>query len=111
MEAQTHTRSSRSLRVCSATRKQRCAGCASPSCSARRSPGRKTDLPQRESSFEEAVVSKEALREKAAMELGAAQRDAREAEQRQVAHERRLLADVDCERVAARQATADLGDA
>ncbi len=36
------------------------------------------------------------------MELGAAQRDAREAEQRHVAHERRLLADVDRERVAAR---------
>ncbi|MDM0084700.1 hypothetical protein QTI17_29280 [Variovorax sp. J31P179] len=58
--------------------------------------------------FDEAVASKEALREKAAMELGAAQRDAREAEQRHVAHERRLLADVDRERVAARQAGADL---
>lgn len=58
--------------------------------------------------LEEAVASKEALREKAAMELGAAQRDAREAEQRHVAHERRLLADVDRERVAVRQAAADL---
>ncbi|MDN8618931.1 DNA-binding protein [Variovorax ginsengisoli] len=58
--------------------------------------------------LEEAVASKEALREKAAMEIGAAHRDAREAEQRHVAHERRLLADVDRERVAARQATADL---
>ena len=59
-------------------------------------------------SLDGAVASKEALREKAAMELGAAQRDAREAEQRHVAHERRLLADVDRERVAARQAAADL---
>ena len=42
------------------------------------------------------------------MELGAAQRDAKEAEQRHVAHERRLLADVDRERVAGRQAAADL---
>ena len=58
--------------------------------------------------LEEAVASKEALREKAAMELGAAQRDAKEAEQRHIAHERRLLADVDRERVAARQAAADL---
>ena len=58
--------------------------------------------------FDEAVASKEALREKAAMELEAAQRDAREAEQRHVAHERRLLADVDRERVAARQAATDL---
>ena len=58
--------------------------------------------------LDEAVASKEALREKAAMELGAAQRDAREAEQRHVAHERRLLADVDRERVAGRQAAADL---
>lgn len=56
----------------------------------------------------EAVASKEALREKAAMELSAAQRDAREAEQRHVAHERRLLADVDRERVVARQAATDL---
>ncbi|MGO4392883.1 DNA-binding protein, partial [Variovorax sp. M-6] len=58
--------------------------------------------------LDEAVASKEALREKAAMELGAAQRDAREAEQRHVAHERRLLADVDRERVTMRQAAADL---
>jgi hypothetical protein len=58
--------------------------------------------------LDEAVASKEALREKAAMELGAAQRDAKEAEQRHVAHERRLLADVDRERVAARQAAAEL---
>ncbi|MGJ7511299.1 DNA-binding protein [Variovorax sp. GT1P44] len=58
--------------------------------------------------LEEAIASKEALREKSAMELGAAHRDAKEAEQRHVAHERRLLADVDRERVAARQAAADL---
>ena len=58
--------------------------------------------------LDEAVARKEALREKAAMELGAAQRDAREAEQRHVAHERRLLADVDRERVASKQASADL---
>jgi len=58
--------------------------------------------------LEEAVTSKEALREKAAMELGAAQRDTKDAEQRHVAHERRLLADVDRERVAGRQAAADL---
>jgi hypothetical protein len=58
--------------------------------------------------LDEAVASKEALREKAAMELGAAQREAKEAEQRHVAHERRLLVDVDRERVAARQAAADL---
>ncbi|MGJ7512527.1 hypothetical protein [Variovorax sp. GT1P44] len=42
------------------------------------------------------------------MELGAAHRDAKEAEQRHVAHERRLLADVDRERVAARQMATDL---
>ena len=54
------------------------------------------------------MTSKEALREKAAMALGAAQRDAEEAEQRHVAHERRLLAYIDRERVAGRQAAADL---
>ncbi|MDM0066785.1 DNA-binding protein [Variovorax sp. J31P207] len=58
--------------------------------------------------LDEAVASKEALRETAAMDLVAAQRDGREAEQRHIAHERRLLADVDRERVAARQAAADL---
>jgi chromosome segregation ATPase len=58
--------------------------------------------------LDESVASKEALREKTAMELGAAQRDAKEAEQRHVAHERRLLAEVDRERVMARQAAADL---
>lgn len=58
--------------------------------------------------LDEAVASKEALREKAGMELVVAHRDAKEAEQRHVAHERRLLADVDRERVAARQTAADL---
>ncbi|MDM0078110.1 DNA-binding protein [Variovorax sp. J2P1-59] len=58
--------------------------------------------------LEESVASKEALREKSEMDLGAAHRDAKEAEQRHVAHERRLLADVDRERVAARQAAADI---
>ncbi|MGJ7512708.1 DNA-binding protein [Variovorax sp. GT1P44] len=58
--------------------------------------------------LEEALASKEALREKSAIELEAAHRDAKEAEQRHVAHERRLLADVDRERVAARQAASDL---
>jgi len=38
------------------------------------------------------------------MELGAEHRDAKEAEQRHVAHERRLDADVDRERVDTRQA-------
>ena len=66
------------------------------------------DVRRLRKAIDEAVASKEALREKAAMELGAAQRDAREAEQRHVAHERRLLADVDRERVAVRQAAADL---
>ncbi|WP_162590486.1 hypothetical protein [Variovorax sp. RA8] len=41
------------------------------------------------------MASKEALREKAALELATAQRDAKEAEQRHIVHERRLLADVD----------------
>ena len=58
--------------------------------------------------LDEAVASKEALREKAAIELGAAHLDAKEVEQRHVTYERRLLADVDRERVAARQAAADL---
>ncbi|RZL95797.1 MAG: hypothetical protein EOP82_01995 [Variovorax sp.] len=67
-----------------------------------------TEVRRLRKAFDEAVASKEALREKAEMELGAAHRDAREAEQRHVAHERRLLADVDRERVAVRQAVADL---
>ena len=57
---------------------------------------------------EEALASKEALREKSEMALGAAQRDAKDAEQRHDARAGRLLADIDRERVAARQAVADL---
>jgi len=64
---------------------------------------RETSLEEKRVALDEAVASKEALREKAAMELGAAQRDAKDAEQRHVSHERRLLADVDRERVAGRQ--------
>ncbi|MGO4395856.1 DNA-binding protein, partial [Variovorax sp. M-6] len=58
--------------------------------------------------FDEAVASKEALREKAAMELGAKQRAAEETEERHLAHERRLLSEVDRERMATRQASAEL---
>ncbi|MDM0003033.1 hypothetical protein QTI24_30920 [Variovorax sp. J22P240] len=58
--------------------------------------------------LEETMASKEVLREKSAMEFGAAHRDAKEAEQRHVAHERRLLSEIDRERVATRQASADL---
>lgn len=58
--------------------------------------------------LDETVAGKEALRERSTMELGAAHREAKEAEQRHIAHERRLLADIDRERVAARQAAADL---
>ncbi|RZL91188.1 MAG: DNA-binding protein, partial [Variovorax sp.] len=58
--------------------------------------------------FDEAVASKEALRERSAMELGAKQRAADEAEERHLAHERRLLSELDRERVATRQAAAEL---
>jgi hypothetical protein len=58
--------------------------------------------------FDEAVASKEALREKSAMEIGAKQRAADEAEERHLAHERRLLSEIDRERVATRQASTDL---
>ncbi|KWT97664.1 MULTISPECIES: DNA-binding protein [unclassified Variovorax] len=58
--------------------------------------------------LEEALAGKEAFREKAAMELAVARRDAREAEERHLAHERRLLSDIDRERMAARQASAEL---
>ena len=58
--------------------------------------------------LDEAVAGKERLRETSAMELAAAHRDAKEAEERHVAHERRLLADVDRERVAIRQANVEL---
>ncbi|WP_436307867.1 DNA-binding protein [Variovorax sp. LjRoot290] len=55
-----------------------------------------------------AVASKEALREKAAMELDAKQRAADEAEERHLGQERRLLSEIDRERMATRQATAEL---
>jgi len=58
--------------------------------------------------LDEAVASKEALREKSAMELGASQRAADEAEERHLAHERRLLSEVDRERMATRLANAEL---
>ncbi|CAN7782534.1 DNA-binding protein [Variovorax sp. LjRoot175] len=58
--------------------------------------------------LDEAVASKEALREKAEMELGAKQRAADEAAERYLAHERRLHSEVDRERMATRQAKADL---
>ncbi|MDM0050601.1 DNA-binding protein [Variovorax sp. J22R115] len=58
--------------------------------------------------LDEAVASKEALREKTAMELGAKQRAAEETEERHLAQERRLLSEVDRERMATRQASAEL---
>lgn len=57
--------------------------------------------------LDEAAAGKEAIREKAAMDLALAQRDAREAQERHLAHERRLLSDVDRERMATRQANAE----
>lgn len=58
--------------------------------------------------LEEALAGKEALREKSAMELQARQRAADEAEERHLAQERRLLSEIDRERMATRQAKADL---
>jgi len=58
--------------------------------------------------LEEAVATKETLREKAAMEIQAKQRAADEAEERHLAQERRLLSEVDRERMATRQASAEL---
>ncbi|MDM0110470.1 hypothetical protein QTH97_36725, partial [Variovorax sp. J22R24] len=58
--------------------------------------------------LDETIAGKEALREKLAMELSAKQRAADEAEERHVAHERRLLHEIDRERAATRQATAEL---
>ncbi len=55
------------------------------------------------------MASNEALRETSAMELGAKQRAADEAEERHLAHERRLLSEVDRERMATHQANAELG--
>jgi hypothetical protein len=56
----------------------------------------------------ETVSGKEALREKAAMELVAKQRAADEAEERHLAQERRLLSEIDRERMATRQANTEL---
>ncbi|MDM0022186.1 DNA-binding protein [Variovorax saccharolyticus] len=56
----------------------------------------------------EAVASKEALREKSEMELGAKQRAAEEAEERYLGQQRRLLSEVDRERVATKQVGAEL---
>jgi hypothetical protein len=58
--------------------------------------------------LDEAVAGKEALREKLTMELGARQRASEEAEERHLAHERRMLSEIDRERMATNQATADL---
>jgi hypothetical protein len=57
---------------------------------------------------DEAVASKEILREKAAMELAAKQRAADETEERHLAQERRLLSEIDRERMATRQVAAEL---
>jgi hypothetical protein len=58
--------------------------------------------------LDEAVAGKEALREKMTMELSARQRAAGEAEERHLAHERRLLSEVDRERMATNQASTEL---
>ena len=58
--------------------------------------------------LDETETSKEALRESLAMQLGAKQRAANEAEERHLAQERRLLSEIDRERMVTRQATADL---
>jgi hypothetical protein len=58
--------------------------------------------------LDEALASKEALREKAAMEFAAKQRAAEEAEERHLVQERRLLCEVDRERMATRQANTEL---
>ncbi|MDM0071653.1 DNA-binding protein [Variovorax sp. J31P207] len=58
--------------------------------------------------LDEAVASKEALREKSAMELRDKQRATEEAQERHLAQERRLLSEVDRERMATRQVTAEL---
>jgi hypothetical protein len=61
--------------------------------------------------LDEAVASKEALREKSAMELSAKQRAADEAEERHLGQERRLLSEIDRERMATRHANAELAKA
>ena len=58
--------------------------------------------------LQEALASRAATREKAEMELRSRQRLSEEAEERHIAHERRLLSEIDRERVAARQAAAEL---
>ena len=62
-------------------------------------------------SLEDAVGSKEALRETMAAALTQQQRAAKEAEERHRVHERRLLAEVDRERLATAKAVADLAKA
>jgi hypothetical protein len=54
--------------------------------------------------FDTAVATTEALREKSAMDLATAQRAARDAEERHIAQERRLLAEVDRAREEAKRA-------
>ena len=58
--------------------------------------------------LDDAVASKEALREKDAMELGASQRAAKKTEERRLAQERRLLSEIDRKRMATRQTSAEL---
>ena len=58
--------------------------------------------------LDDALRSKEALREKSEMDLAAKQRSFNEAEERHLAQERRMLADVDRERLAARQSAQEL---
>ena len=58
--------------------------------------------------LEEAGANREALREKVAMELGAMQHAAQAVEERHLAHERRLLSEIDRERMATHQAAAEL---
>ena len=57
---------------------------------------------------EEALGSKEALRETMGLELAKQQRATEQAEERHQAHERRLMSELDRERVATRQAGAEL---
>ncbi|OUM00103.1 hypothetical protein A8M77_23260 [Variovorax sp. JS1663] len=58
--------------------------------------------------LEVTLKSKEDLREKAATDLEAKQRSAADAEERHLAQERRLLSEIDRERMATRQANAEL---
>ena len=58
--------------------------------------------------LEQAQGSKEALREKLELDLSRQQQSAKEADERHQAHERRLLSEVDRERMATRQAAAEL---